>query len=79
MKSKIECPFCQDVAVLSSNINDVYVGKIKSKIWVNFISYQCDSCEESFTNAEVDELNLLEINRGVKKFQRMIKINNVLK
>ncbi len=79
MKDKVQCPFCEDVAVLSSNYNDVYVGKIKSKIWVNFMSYQCDCCEESFTNTEIDECNILQINKGIIRFKRMQKITNVLK
>jgi len=79
MENNIQCPVCDDVATLTSNLNDVYVGKIQSKIWVKFISYQCDYCEESFTTTETDEFNLGEINRGIRKFQRMSKINNILK
>ena len=79
MENKIDCPICGDVAVLDEYDNDVYVGKIQSKIWVKFLSYQCDSCEESFTTTEADEYNLEQINKGIRKSQRMEKINNLLK
>lgn len=79
MKNKITCAVCGDVAELVSDINDFYVGKINKKIWVNFFSYQCDACEESFTTTEVDELNLSKIEIGIRSFKRMLKINKIIK
>jgi C4-type Zn-finger protein len=75
----INCPSCGDVCILKSNYNDVYVGKINSKIWVNFLSYQCDFCEESFTSTEIDEVNLAEINIKIRNFRRMFKIKKIIK
>lgn len=79
MISKVDCPVCGDIAQLVTETNDVYVGKINKKIWVNFTNYQCDYCDESFTTTEIDELNLNEINKGIRKFQRQIKIKRLVK
>jgi protein-disulfide isomerase len=79
MKNKITCAVCGDVAELVSSINDVYIGKINKKVFVDFISYQCDACEESFTTTEVDELNLSKIEIGIRNFKRMLKINKIIK
>ena len=79
MKNKIDCAVCGDVAELVSDINDVYGGKINKKIWVKFFSYQCDDCEESFTTTEVDELNLSNIEIGIRNYRRMLKINKIIK
>ena len=58
MKDKINCAICGDVAELKSSFDDFFVGKINKKIHVNFYSYQCDACEESFTTNKIDQLNL---------------------
>lgn len=78
-KKYIKCPACDDVGVLSSDLNDFYVTKIKSKIKVVFLSYCCDHCYESFTTTEVDEFNLSQINKGIRNFRRKIKIENIFK
>ncbi len=78
MKDEIGCSFCGGIATLISDFNDIYVGKINKKIWVNFHSYKC-SCGESYTTTEIDELNLTEISKGIRKYKRMIKINNIVK
>ncbi len=79
MKNKITCAVCGDVAELVSSINDVYIGKINKKVFVDFISYQCDACEEAFTTTEVDELNLSKIEIGIRNYKRMLKINKIIK
>ena len=75
----IVCPNCDDLAKLVSDLNDVYVGKINKKIWIEFLNYQCDFCEESYTTTEVDEINLQQINKGVRNFKRQLKIQKLLK
>lgn len=79
MKNKLDCPCCGDVAQLVTEYNDVYVGKVNKKIWVNFTNYQCESCDESFTTTEADEVNLNEINKGIRKYKRQLKIKSILK
>lgn len=79
MKDKIDCVVCGDVAELVSDFNNFYVGRINSKIWVEFFSYQCDACQESFTTTEIDELNLNKIEIKIRNFKRMLKINKIIK
>lgn len=79
MKNSIHCPICSDVANLVSDSNFVYINKIQSNVMVKFLSYQCDFCEESFTTTEVDDINLIEINKSICRFKRKIKISNILK
>ena len=79
MRNKINCAICGDIVELVSDFNNIYVGKINKKIWVDFLSYQCDVCEESFTTTEVDELNLSKIEIGIRSYRRMLKINKVIK
>lgn len=79
MKNKVICPQCDEVCRLVSDYNDVYVGKINQKVWINFYSYECDFCETSFTDRECEEKNIIEINKGIRKFKRLIKIKNILK
>lgn len=79
INNSIECPNCDESTKLVENLNDVYVGRINKKIWVNFLNYQCDFCEESYTTTEIDELNLQEISKGIRKFKRQLKIQKLLK
>lgn len=79
LKNSIDCPICDDMIKIVSDYNDVYVGKINKKICVNFLNYQCDFCDESYTTTEVDEFNLNEINNGIRKYKRLLKIQNILK
>lgn len=79
MQNKLDCPICGDITQLVTETNDVYVGKINKKIWVKFTNYQCDYCDESFTTTEADELNLSEINKGIRNFQRQLKIKRLVK
>jgi hypothetical protein len=76
---KVNCPTCGKFCNLERNLNDIFIGKINSKIFVDFLSYHCFDCSETYTTNETDELNLEEINKGIKKFQRMVKIYNILK
>lgn len=78
MINKIDCPCCGDIAQLITEYNDVYVGSVNKKVWINFTNYQCDYCDESFTTTEVDELNLNEINKGIRKFKRLQKIKDLM-
>ena len=79
VKNKLDCPVCGYIAQLVTEYNDFYVGKINKKIFFNFTNYQCDSCDESFTTTESDELNLKEINKGIRNFKRQLKIQKILK
>lgn len=79
MKDKIDCAICGDVAELVSDFNNFYIGRINGKIWVEFFSYQCDACQESFTTTEIDELNLNKIEIKIRNFRRMLKINKIIK
>jgi hypothetical protein len=79
MKDKINCAICGDVAELKSIFDDFFVGKINKKIHVNFYSYQCDACEESFTTNKIDQLNLNNIERGIRNYKRMLKIKQLIK
>ncbi len=77
MKRSIECPYCSEVCDLVSDYNSVHLkGKTVS---VDFLSYQCDSCEQSFTTTEIDEVNLQRIEKACRSWDRKQKISNVLK
>lgn len=73
------CPTCGGLCHLEKNLNDFFIGKINSKICVDFISYHCINCKETYTTTETDELNLIQINKGISKFKRLQKIKNLLK
>ena len=75
---KINCPNCGEVCKFVTDSNDIYVGKINQRIWVNFSNYQCINCFDSFTTTEIDELNLFEISKGIRKFKRLFKIKKIL-
>jgi hypothetical protein len=75
----VNCPNCGKYCYLDKSLNDFFIGKINSKIFVDFISYHCDNCSESYTTTETDELNLIQINKGISKFKRLQKIKNILK
>jgi len=77
MKKRIECLYCSEICELVSDYNDVHLkGKT---VFVNFLSYQCDSCEQSFTTTEIDEVNVERIEKACRNFDRKEKISNILK
>ena len=75
----MKCPICDEWCHLVTSENDVYVGKINKKVWVDFLSYECDHCFESFTDTEIDIHNQHQISISIKKYQRMLKIKNIQK
>jgi DNA-directed RNA polymerase subunit RPC12/RpoP len=79
MKNNIQCPTCGRFCNLERNLNDIFIGKINSKICVDFLSYHCFDCSESFTTTEVDNINLKNINKGIRNFKRQLKIQKILK
>jgi len=79
MSNKFYCPGCGYVCALVTDLNDIYVAKINQRVWVDFTNYQCDKCFDSFTTTELDELNLFEINKAIRRSERKTKIKTVLK
>ena len=79
MSNKFYCPGCGYVCALVTDLNDIYVAKINQRVWVYFTNYQCDKCFDSFTTTELDELNLFEINKAIRRSERKTKIKTVLK
>lgn len=75
---RINCPTCDGYCFLEKKLNDLFIGKINSKICVDFISYYCDYCSETYTTTETDKINLIEVNKGIRKFKRLQSIKIIL-
>lgn len=78
MRNSIICPTCDEICRLSSDLNDFYITKISKRVEVNFLSYECDSCEMSFTTDEIDEENLSRVSKAWRNYRRKIKIEKIV-
>lgn len=78
MKDKIKCPCCSRLTILVDDHNDIQFPGIYDDVRVDFLSYHCDFCKESYTTTEVDEVNLSRINKAIRKYKRKDKIKNFL-
>jgi hypothetical protein len=65
MKEKITCAYCDGVAVLKKEKKEIKYRKDVFTILAHF--YQCDSCEERFTNCETDTLSLLQLHNQYRE------------
>lgn len=59
MKKIVECPFCPGTAVLSNEKKTLNFRKEEFIVVAHF--YQCNSCQEEFTNTETDELTYTQV------------------
>jgi hypothetical protein len=78
-EEKIKCPICGCVCEINEVYNDLHFPGIYESIRVDFLSYKCNSCDESFTTTEMDELNLNRINKSIRGSKRKDKIKNIIK
>ncbi len=59
MKSKIECPYCDGIAVLNSESREI---TYKEKLFaVKSYYYKCEVCREEFTTTETDSLTMMQV------------------
>ncbi len=56
MKKKIECPYCDGMADLKKELQELSYRKESFKIVAHF--YKCEKCEEEFTTTEADTISL---------------------
>ncbi len=59
MKKVIDCPMCEGKAELNFEIKTRTFRKEKFILYEAF--YKCDSCNEDFTNTEIDEYNVSQV------------------
>jgi hypothetical protein len=78
-KKEINCPICGCFIDLVEEYNDLHFPGIYDSIRVDFLSYKCDSCEESFTTTEVDEVNVSRVRNSIRNIKRINKIKNIIK
>lgn len=79
MENKINCPLCGNICELVDDHNDVQFPGLYDDVTVDFLSYHCDGCKDSFTTTEVDEINLGRIYKGIRNYKRKDKINSLIK
>ena len=79
MENKIKCPCCGDICELVNDFNDLQFPGLYDDVTVDFLSYKCNSCGDSFTTTEVDEINLKRIYKGIRNYKRKDKINSLIK
>lgn len=58
MKQRIECPYCDGVAILQKEAKELAYRKEIFKIVAHF--YKCEKCGEEFTTTETDTISLLQ-------------------
>lgn len=79
MENKVVCQCCGDISHMVNDHNDIQFPGIYDDVKVDFLSYHCDTCEESFTTTEVDEINVSRIKKAIRKYKRKDKINQLCK
>lgn len=58
MKQKIECPYCDGIAILYKEAKELTYRKDVFKIVAHF--YKCEKCQEEFTTTEADTISLTQ-------------------
>ncbi|HJU45372.1 MAG TPA: type II TA system antitoxin MqsA family protein [Chitinophagaceae bacterium] len=59
MKQRIECPYCDGIAVLSKEVKEVSYRRDNFRIIAHY--YKCEKCSEEFTTTEADAIGLTQV------------------
>lgn len=59
MISKIDCPYCDGVAHLKSEIREISYKKGSFPVEAHY--YQCEKCHEEFTTTETDTQTMAQL------------------
>lgn len=65
MKQRIECPYCDGVAVLSKEVKEMSYRKDNFRIVAHY--YKCEKCKEEFTTTEADAIGLIQIHNQYRE------------
>lgn len=70
MKVKIECPYCDGMAVLKKQPKELTYRKEMFKIIEHF--YKCEKCNEEFTTTETDTISLVQAHNQYREKHRIL-------
>lgn len=65
MKQRIECPYCDGIAMLHREAKEITYRKDVFKIIAHF--YKCEKCKEEFTTTEADAISLTQVHNQYRE------------
>lgn len=75
MNPKIECTYCDGIAVIVKNPKTITYRKDDFKVIEHF--YKCQKCAREFTTTEVDELTMVQVHNQYREKYNILFIDEI--